>query len=45
LLSLPDIDFAFLVKDGFAAVRTLKNSDLDDYGGAFVGSIETPFGY
>jgi hypothetical protein len=45
LLSLPDIDFTFLVKDGDAAVRTLKNSDFDDYGGAFVGSIETPFGY
>jgi hypothetical protein len=45
LLSLPDIDFTFLVKDGDAAVRTLKNSDLDDYGGALVGSIETPFGY
>ncbi|HEU4475520.1 MAG TPA: hypothetical protein VFR71_02330 [Methyloceanibacter sp.] len=42
LLSLPDINFTFFVKDGDAAVRTQKNSDLDDYGGAFVGSIETP---
>ena len=45
LLSLPDINFTFFVKDGDAAVRTQKNSDLDDYGGAFVGSIETPLGY
>ena len=45
LLSLPDINFTFFVKNGDAAVRTQKNSDLDDYGGAFVGSIETPLGY
>jgi hypothetical protein len=45
LLSLPDINFTFFVKNGDAAVRTQKNSDLDDYGGAFVDSIETPLGY
>jgi hypothetical protein len=45
LLSLPDIDFTFKVNDSGAAVRKQTNSDLDDYGGAFVGSVETPFGY
>lgn len=45
LLSLPDIDFTFKTNDSFAAVRKQTNSDLNDYGGAFVGSIETPFGY
>ena len=46
LLSLPDIRFTFLVdpSDG-SAIRTQKNSELDEYGGAIVGSIETPFGY
>jgi hypothetical protein len=45
LLSLPDLDFTFKVDDEGAAVRKQTNSDLDDYGGAFVGSVETPFGY
>jgi hypothetical protein len=45
LLSLPDIDFTFLTDDEGAAIRKQRNSDLDDYGGAFVGSIETPFGW
>jgi len=45
LLSLPDIDFTFLVNSDGAAFRNQKNSDLDDYGGVFVGAIETPFGY
>jgi hypothetical protein len=45
LLSLPDIRFTFLVDPDGAAVRTQKNSDLDDYGGVIVGGIETPFGY
>lgn len=45
LLSLPDIDFTFLVNTDGAAFRNQRNSDLDDYGGVFVGSIETPFGF
>jgi hypothetical protein len=45
LLSLPDLDFTFKVNDEGAAVRKQTNSDLDDYGGALVGSVETPFGY
>jgi len=45
LLSLPDLDFTFKVNEEGAAVRKQTNSDLDDYGGAFVGSVETPFGY
>ena len=45
LLSLPDLDFTFKVNEDGAAVRKQTNRDLDDYGGAFVGSVETPFGY
>lgn len=45
LLSLPDLDFTFKVNEEGAAVRKQTNSGLDDYGGAFVGSVETPFGY
>jgi hypothetical protein len=45
LLSLPDIDFTFKVNDEGAVVRKQTNSDLDDYGGAFAGSVATPFGY
>ena len=45
LLSLPDIDFTFKTNNSGAAVGKQRNSDLDDYGGAFVGAIETPFGY
>jgi hypothetical protein len=45
LLSLPNIDFTFKTNDGGTAVRKQTNSDLNDYGGAFVGSVETPFGY
>jgi hypothetical protein len=45
LLSLPDIDFTFKVDEDGAAVHKQTNSDLDDYGGAFAGSIETPLGY
>ena len=45
LLSLPDIDFTFKTNDSGAAVGKQTNSNLDDYGGAFVGSLETPFGY
>ena len=44
-LSLPDIDFTFKTNPNGDAVRKQTNSDLDDYGGAFVGAIETPFGY
>lgn len=45
LLSLPDIRYTFLVAPGGAAVRTQKNSDLDDYGGVVVGSVESLLGY
>lgn len=45
LLSLPDIDFTFIVNDKGNVVHKQRNSDLDDYGAAFVGAIETPFGY
>lgn len=45
LLSLPDINFTFLADDDGAAFRTQKNSDLADYGGVIVGSVETPLGY
>jgi len=45
LLSLPDIRYTFLVDAGGAAVRTQKNSDLDDYGGVVVGSVESFLGY
>ena len=45
LLSLPDIDFTFKTNHDGVAVRKQTNSDLNDYGGAFVGSVETPFGY
>ncbi len=45
LLSLPDIDFTFKVNNDGAAFAVQKNSDLNDYGGVFVGSIETPFGH
>jgi len=42
LRSLLDLDFTFKVR---TARYKQTNSDLDDYGGAFVGSVETPFGY
>jgi hypothetical protein len=46
LLSLPDIRYTFLVNTNNGAVdRTLKNSDLNDYGGVVVGSVESLFGY
>jgi hypothetical protein len=45
LLSLPDINFTFKTDNSGAVVRKQTNSDLDDYGGAFSGSVETPFGY
>ena len=45
LLSLPDIDFTFKVNNDGRAFAVQKNSDLNDYGGAVVGSIETPFGF
>ncbi|MGZ8416855.1 MAG: hypothetical protein ACXWVQ_07700 [Methyloceanibacter sp.] len=46
LLSLPDMKFTFYSSDdNGAALRKQKNSDLDEYGGAFAGSIETPLGY
>ncbi|HET7448063.1 MAG TPA: hypothetical protein VFJ49_09165 [Methyloceanibacter sp.] len=45
LLSPPDLDFTFKVNEEGAAVHKQTNSDLDDYGGAFVGSVETPFGH
>ena len=44
-LQLPDVDFTFLVGPNDAVVRKQKNDDFDEYGGAFSGSIETPFGY
>ena len=34
---LPDLDFTFKVNEDGAAVHKQTNSDLDDYGGAFVG--------
>jgi hypothetical protein len=46
LLSLPDMKFTFYSSDdNGAALRKQKNGDLDEYGGAFVGSIETPLGH
>jgi hypothetical protein len=45
LLSLPDLDFTFKTNNSGAAIGKQRNSDLDDYGGAVVGAIETPFGY
>jgi hypothetical protein len=45
LLSLPDIDFTFKTNNNGTAVHKQTNGDLNDYGGAFVGSVETPFGY
>jgi hypothetical protein len=44
-LSLPDINFTFFTDGDGAARSKQKNNDLDDYGGAVVGAIETPFGY
>ncbi len=45
LLSLPDIDFTFVTGSNGNTVHKQTNSDLNDYGGAAVGSIETPLGY
>lgn len=46
LLQLPDIDFTFLVDNTTGATsRKQKNSDVDDYGGAFSAGIETPVGH
>ena len=44
-LSLPDLNFTFKTNDEGAAVHRQTNGTLDNAGGAFVGSIETPFGY
>jgi hypothetical protein len=46
LLALPDIDFSFRADSSNGnSVGHQKNSDLDDYGGVVVGSIETPLAY
>jgi hypothetical protein len=45
LLSLPDMKFSFVTGDNSNTTHKQTNSNLDDYGGAFVGSVETPFGY
>jgi hypothetical protein len=46
LLKLPDIDFSFFSSaTSGAALNHQRNSDLDDYGGAASGSIETPLGF
>jgi hypothetical protein len=44
-VDLPDIDFTFKTNNAGNTVSKQKNSELGDYGGAFAGSIETPFGY
>jgi hypothetical protein len=45
LLSLPDIDFTFVTNSQGNTVHKQTNSDLNDYGGIAVGSVETPLGY
>ncbi len=46
LLQLPDINFTFLTSPGNGAViHKQTNSDLDDYGGAINGTVETPLGW
>jgi len=45
LLSLPDIDFTFLTDARGDLVQRQRNSELNDYGGAFVGGFGTPLGY
>jgi hypothetical protein len=44
-LALPDMNFTFKTDTDGAAVQRQTNGTLDNAGGAFVGSIETPFGY
>ena len=44
-LSLPDLNFTFKTNDEGAAVHKQTNGTLDNAGGAFSGSLETPFGY
>jgi hypothetical protein len=43
-LSLPDMNFTFKTDADGAAVKRQTNGTLDNAGGAFVGSVETPFG-
>lgn len=45
LLQLPDINFTFITNAAGNTKRKQKNSELDDYGGAVSGAIETPLGY
>ncbi|MGE5261515.1 MAG: hypothetical protein ACM3MH_11640 [Actinomycetota bacterium] len=44
-LALPDMNFTFKTDAAGAAVKRQTNGTLDNVGGAFTGSIETPFGY
>jgi len=44
-LALPDMNFTFKTDSAGVAVKRQTNGTLDNVGGAFVGSIETPFGY
>jgi hypothetical protein len=45
-LALPDMNFTFKTdNNNGAAVKRQTNGTLDNVGGAFSGSIETPFGY
>jgi hypothetical protein len=44
-LALPDMNFTFKTDTDGTAVKRQTNGTLDNVGGAFAGSIETPFGY
>ena len=44
-LALPDMNFTFKTDTDGAAVKRQTNGTMDNAGGAFTGSIETPFGY
>ncbi|MGA9603791.1 MAG: hypothetical protein WBQ82_06710, partial [Methyloceanibacter sp.] len=44
-LALPDMNFTFKTDTDGAAVKRQTNGTLDNVGGAFAGSVETPFGY
>jgi hypothetical protein len=45
-LALPDMNFTFKTdSNNGAAAKRQTNGTLDNVGGAFAGSIETPFGY
>jgi hypothetical protein len=44
-LALPDMNFTFKTDTDGAAVERQTNGTLDNVGGAFAGSIETPFAY